>query len=104
MLHTENVDHDLMAFVKNIAALRRDHAVFRKRQFAFDEISWYRNDGKRMSATDCYTPWAKAIGMFIESSTMDQLDKGFYVAFNSHSQRIPFTIPRRTRARLARGR
>jgi pullulanase/glycogen debranching enzyme len=46
-----------------------------------------------MTATDWYTPWAKAIGMSVEASPLDEHDDRFYIAFNSHSQRIPFTIP-----------
>jgi pullulanase/glycogen debranching enzyme len=55
---------NLIAFVKKLAALRGDIPVFWRQQFAAAEIGWYRNDGKRMTSTDCCTPWAKAIGMF----------------------------------------
>jgi isoamylase len=90
----EHADHDLIAFVKELAALRREHSVFRMQQFAFGEVGWYRNDGKPMTAADWCTPWAKAVGMFLSGSNLDQRDNDFYVALNSHSQPIQFTIPR----------
>ena len=46
-----------------------------------------------MTSEDWNTPWAKAIGMFLDGSRAEEPDYDFYVAFNPHSEPIPFTIP-----------
>src|SRR5262249_18421095 len=56
-------------------------------------MDWYRNDGERMMSDDWCTPWAKAIGLYLNGSSMQTPDDDFYIAFNSHSQPLQFTIP-----------
>lgn len=89
----EYADVDLFAFVKKLLALRRDHPVFRKRHFNHREISWYRNDGQRMTSVDWSTPWAKAIAMFLSGANATAPDSDFYLAFNPHSEPLPFIVP-----------
>jgi isoamylase len=87
----EHGDYDVFAFVERLITLRREHPVFRRRHFICNEIGWYRNDGERMTADDWNTPWAKAIGMFLDGSGAD--DDDFYIAFNAHREPVEFTIP-----------
>ncbi len=46
-----------------------------------------------MTREDWNTPWAKAIAMFLSDSDADVPDDGHYIAFNPHSEPIPFVIP-----------
>jgi glycogen operon protein len=90
----KNGDYDIVAFVQKLTSLRRDHAVFRRRGFICNEIAWYRNDGELMTGDDWNTPWAKAVGMYIDGFDVDDPDDDFYLAFNAHSDAVRFTIPR----------
>jgi len=78
-------------FVQTLLALRRDNAVFR--QSHYDGAAWYRNDGQRMTANDWHTPWARAFAMFIDASSAEGPQEGFYIAFNAHFEGVTFTIP-----------
>jgi isoamylase len=86
-------NYEIFAFVEKLIALRREHPVFRRRHFIYSDIGWYRNDGERMTTGDWNTPWAKAIGMFLDGSGADDPDDDFYVAFNAHFEPVEFTIP-----------
>jgi isoamylase len=92
-LNWKDGDYDFVTFVQKLITLRREHSVFRKRQFTFDEIAWFRNDGARMTSDDWNTPWAKAIGMFLDGSCESPPDDDFYIVFNSHSGPLHFKIP-----------
>jgi glycogen operon protein len=89
----ERMDHAMLAFVRQLIALRQAHPVFRKRRFACTECTWYRNDGHRMTSADWDTPWAKAIATYLAGSAADVPDNDFYIAFNPHFEPLPFTIP-----------
>jgi glycogen operon protein len=87
----EHADYDLFAFVMKLIALRSENAVFRRRHFDWHGITWYRTDGERMSPADWNTSYAKAIGMFLNDSREEH--RGFYVAFNAHSEPLQFAMP-----------
>ena len=89
----EQAHHDVFAFVEKLITLRREHPIFRRRNFICSQIGWYRNDGKRMTADDWNTSWAKAIGMFLDGSGSEEPDEDFYIAFNAHCEPVEFTIP-----------
>ncbi len=89
----ESADHDMFAFLEKLITLRREHPVFHRQNFMRNQIGWYRNDGKRMTADDLNTSWARAIGMFLDGSGPEERDEDFYIAFNSHCEPIEFTIP-----------
>ena len=89
----EAADHGIMAFLQKLTTLRREHPVFRRRNFICDQIRWYRNDGNRMTDADWDTPWAKAIGLFLDGSYPEEPDEDFYIAFNADWEPIQFTIP-----------
>jgi isoamylase len=90
----EHGDYELFAFVEKLIALRREHAVFRRRHFICNEVGWYRNDGEQMTSDDWNTPWAKAIGMHLPGLPKENPTNGdFYIAFNAHCEPVEFTIP-----------
>jgi isoamylase len=89
----EAADYDLAAFLATLITLRREHPIFRRRNFICNRVGWYRNDGKQMTADDWNTCWAKAIGMFLDGSGPEEPDEDFYIAFNADYEPIEFTIP-----------
>ena len=89
----QRLDHAMLAFTRRLIALRQAHPVFRKSRFTSVECAWYRNDGRRMTSTDWDTPWAKAIATHLAGGGADSTDDDFYIAFNPHSEPLPFTIP-----------
>jgi glycogen operon protein len=100
---------DLHAFAQKLIALRRAHAVFRRRQFLFGrevegsglpDVAWFRSDGARMQDSD----WAEStpvLGVFLngeEIATPDArgrqvLDESFLMLFNGHHDDYEFTLP-----------
>jgi isoamylase len=89
----KHADSEFLHFVKQLIALRSGHAIFRRRRFNWHATTWYRNDGRRMTAGDWNTPYAKAIGAFLSGACADEPDDDFFIAFNAHSEPLLFTIP-----------
>jgi glycogen operon protein len=92
-LDWKHADYEVFAFVESLIALRRTHPAFHQRHFLHAAIQWYRNDGVRMTPDDWNTPWAKAIGMFLDGSAAEAADNDFYIAFNADHEPVEFTIP-----------
>jgi isoamylase len=89
----EAADHEMSAFLEKLITLRREHPIFRRRNFIYKRMGWYRNDGKRMTPDDWNTFWAKAIGMSLDGSGPEEPDEDFYIAFNADCEPIEFTVP-----------
>ena len=94
LIDWHGADDNLATFVRRLIELRREHAAFRRNDFCREGSGWYRNDGEPMTADDWNTPWAKAIGVHLDGSRLQDPDDDFYIAFNSHSQPLNFTMPR----------
>jgi isoamylase len=100
---------DLRDFTQKLIALRRAHAVFRRRQFLFGrevegsglpDVAWFKADGERMQDGD----WAESgpvLGVFLngeEIATPDPrgrqvLDESFLLLFNGFRDDCDFTLP-----------
>ena len=92
-----------------LIALRRAHAVFRRRQFLYGretegsglpDAAWFRSDGARMTDED----WGGAtpvVGVFLngeeiaspDSRGRQVLDESFLLLFNGHHETCEFTTP-----------
>ena len=101
-LDWKHYDAELFNFVARLAALRRQHPIFRRRRFGCvcgercrdcRGAKWYRNDGESLSPDDWYLAYAKALGLFLSASTSDEDDDDFYIAFNAHFENLNFTLP-----------
>jgi glycogen operon protein len=99
----------LVAFTRKLIALRRAHAVFRRRSFLFGrelegsglpDAAWFRSDGRVMKDED----WASALpqlGLFLngeeipspDSRGRQVLDESFLLLFNGHHEDCTFTLP-----------
>jgi glycogen operon protein len=100
----------LLAFTKRLIALRREHPVFRRRQFlegsdpegsGLPDVWWFRADGRRMTKRD----WneQRTVGMFLNGQEIAAPgphgekveDDSFLLLFNAHHEDVTFTLPTR---------
>ncbi|MGH2968394.1 MAG: glycogen debranching protein GlgX [Solirubrobacteraceae bacterium] len=103
-------DEELREFARQLIRLRRDHPVFRRRQFllgteeegsGLPDVWWFRPDGRRMTKTDWEDGGSRLLGMFLngeEIATPDQrggriVDDSFVLLFNSGHEDAEFTLP-----------
>jgi isoamylase len=102
---------ELLEFSRRLIALRRAHAVFRRRQFlhgveeegsGLPDVWWFRTDGHRMTDRD----WSQSppyVGMFLNGEEIlspdvrghQILDESFVLLWNAHHEDITFTLPNR---------
>ena len=100
------VDTDLLAFTRQLVALRKAHPVFRRQRFlagtaAATEIDWFTPTGTAMTDTDWSDPSALAIAIYLDGSDEPDraadgsplLDDDFLVLVNAWWQPLDFTIP-----------
>ncbi|GAA1249773.1 glycogen debranching protein GlgX [Pseudonocardia aurantiaca] len=100
----------LTEFVAAVAALRRDHHVFRRRRFfqgrpirgsSIDDIAWLRPDGKPMTEDDWGTGFARSLAVYLNGEGIPErdelgqrvVDDSFLLLFNAHHQAVPFNLP-----------
>jgi glycogen operon protein len=100
---------DLRAFAQKLIALRRVHAVFRRRQFLFGrevegsglpDVAWFRVDGERMRDED-WDASPPVIGVFLNGEEIaapdargrQVLDESFLMLFNGNDGDCTFTLP-----------
>ena len=99
---------DLLEFTRRLIALRREHPVFRRRQFlhgtekegsGLPDAWWFRPDGRRMTKRD----WedSHVVGMFLngeEIAAPDEqgqrvVDDSFLLLFNGSHEDVEFKLP-----------
>jgi isoamylase len=102
------VDEDLLAFAKQVIALRIGHPVFRRRQFlsgteeegsGLPDVWWFRADGEAMTDGDWYGD--RLLGMFLNGEEIETpdargrriVDDSFVLLFNAHHDDAEFTLP-----------
>jgi isoamylase len=98
----------LRQFTRRLIALRREHPVFRRRQFlhgteeegsGLPDAWWFRTDGRRMTKRDWET--AHTVGMFLngeEIAAPDEhgnrvVDDSFLLLFNGSHDDCDFRLP-----------
>jgi glycogen operon protein len=105
----EQCDTDLLAFSRQLIALRRAHPVFRRTKFFegkgehLPDVWWMRPDGRRMTRRDWDNTESRAIGVFLngeelkaETKDGEQVrDESFLLLFNAHFEDITFRLPAR---------
>jgi glycogen operon protein len=110
--HWDLLDHqrEQQEFTRRLIALRREHPVFRRRQFlhgieeegsGLPDVWWFRTDGRRMTKTDWEKPDGHQLGMFLngeEIAAPDRrgnrvVDDSFLLLFNAHFEDAEFTLP-----------
>ena len=103
-----NVDDDLLAFTRMLIRLRREHPAFRRRRWFLGrpirgslDLRWFRPDGGEMNDEDWETPFARAIGTFVNGQAMAErdarghqiTDDSFALLFNAGEDRIDWQLP-----------
>jgi glycogen operon protein len=104
-------EHDLLEFTEMLAALRRDHPLFRRRRFFLghqpatpdetDDIVWLTPAGEKMTQSDWDAGYAKSLGVYLNGEAISEpdprgdpvSDDRFLLLFNAHSEPITFTLP-----------
>jgi isoamylase len=104
----EATDEDLLEFTRRLIALRREHPVFRRRQFlhgtgeGLPDVWWFRPDGRRMTKRDWDDERDRSVlGMFLngeEIAAPDRqgrrvVDDSFLLLFNANYEDCEFKLP-----------
>jgi glycogen operon protein len=112
---------NLLAFTRNLIALRREHANFHRRKFFQDrtispatvrshsidgiqvqDITWYRPDGQEMTEEEWNAGWVRCLGLYLSGQTLDDVDRygeqikdeSFLFCLNPHHDHIEFYTPK----------
>ncbi len=94
-------------------ALRRDHPVFRRRNFfqgrkikgaEIQDIVWFKPDGHEMTDQEWNQDFARSLGLLLSGDAVDEIDErgrnmkdeNFLILLNAHHEEIRFVLPTRT--------
>jgi isoamylase len=105
-----NGENKLIAFAQKLIALRKDHPVFRRRNFfqgraikgvGIKDILWLRPDGREMSDEEWNQEFARTLGVFLSGEAVDEVDEkgrpvtdeNFVLLMNAHHEPVPFLLP-----------
>ncbi len=102
-------DRELLAFVRQMIALRRAHPVFRRRSFFQQQrlrgrtknILWLNPDGLEMGDDEWNLGFARCLGMYLAGDSIGEVDRrgmpvgddDFLMLLNASADEIPFTLP-----------
>ncbi|MEF3112117.1 glycogen debranching protein GlgX [Streptomyces chrestomyceticus] len=105
-------DREMLAFVRQMVWLRRDHPVFRRRRFfhgrpmegthdELSDIAWFTAEGEEMRQRDWQAAHAKSLTVFLNGSAITEpgprgeriTDDSFLLMFNAHGDEREFTVP-----------
>lgn len=106
----DNLDQDMLAFVRALIKLRHEHPVFRRPRFfegrrttggGLKDITWVTPEGYEMNPSDWTLPYARSLGFILggESCVVDsrtgreEADDTFMVLFNAYTEIIFYTLP-----------
>jgi isoamylase len=106
----DEAQREQQEFTKQLIRLRREHPVFRRRQFlhgieeegsGLPDVWWFRPDGQRMTKVDWDRADGHVLGMFLngeEIAASDRrgepiVDDSFVLLFNAHHEDVRFTLP-----------
>jgi len=102
---------DQLAFTRKVAALRKNHPVFRRRRFfegrpirsadQVREIAWLTPAGDEMTSEDWDSDFGKCISVFLNGEALPEpnargervVDDSFLLCFNAHDHAVDFVIP-----------
>jgi glycogen operon protein len=108
-LNWDECGQDMLAFSRQLIALRRAHPVFRRTKFfegkgeQLPDVWWMRPDGRRMTRRDWDNTESRAIGVFLNGEELKAetndgervRDESFLLLFNAHFEDITFRLPAR---------
>jgi isoamylase len=106
-----NTERDLLQFTEDLAGLRRNHPVFRRRRFfrgrpqapTDDEgdLIWLTPAGEEMTQQDWGASYANSMAVFLNGDAISEpdprgekiSDARFLLMFNAHCDSLTFTLP-----------
>jgi glycogen operon protein len=99
----------LLAFVRRLVALRREHPVLRRRKFfqgrplrgGVEDIVWLNTSGREMSDADWQESHVATLAVLLPGDAIDDVDaKGekivgdtLMILFNAHAEPVGFRLP-----------
>jgi isoamylase len=100
----------LLAFVRRLITLRREHPVFRRTHFlagreqegsGLPDVWWFRADGRRMTQRDWADAAAGTLGVFLNGDEITEttrdgqpiVDDCFLLLFNAHFADVDMRLP-----------
>jgi isoamylase len=100
----------LLNFVKRMVRLRKEHPIFRRRDFFHGvavgdqgrkDVAWLKPDGHEMTPEEWEREFARALGMWLYGEALPETDErgrplqdsSFLVLFNAHDEAIDFQLP-----------
>ncbi|GAA4559756.1 glycogen debranching protein GlgX [Planotetraspora kaengkrachanensis] len=101
-------EEDLLEFVRALAALRREHPVFRRRRFfrgrvqdGTRDIVWLTPSGQEMADSDWNAGYAKSLAVFLNGEAISEpgqrgeriRDDSFLMLINAHHDELTFNLP-----------
>jgi glycogen operon protein len=105
----EDRDDELLAFTRELIALRRAHPVFRRRHW-FEgrpirgtvDIGWFRPDGEEMDDADWDAGFARSVAVFLNGESIRErdargqpvTDDSFLLILNADADPIDWKLPR----------
>lgn len=109
-LDWEHVDESMLTFTRELLAFRRRHPVFHRRRWfqgraihgsLVHDIAWFAPSGEEMNDTGWRTPFARALGVFLDGATLSAPgprgehveDDSFFLLFNAHDGALSFRLP-----------
>jgi isoamylase len=104
-------DKQLLAFVRRLICLRREHQVFSRRNFfqgrevrggAGKDILWLTPKGQEMTDEEWNTSFARCLGVYFAGDALNErdrrgralVDENFLLLVNAYHEPIPFTLPK----------
>jgi isoamylase len=106
-----STEQELVEFTETLAAMRRDHPVFRRRRFFrghpsptpgdAGDIVWLTPAGQEMTQADWNAGYARSLAVFLNGDAITEpdprgdpiSDDRFLLLFNAGSEPITFTLP-----------
>jgi isoamylase len=109
----DNVDEQLLGFVRALSNFRTRHRVFRRRRFftgrpirreegtPIPDMAWFTFDGRLMTMDDWDNYFGKSLMLFVNGDAISEpgrhgerhLDDSFLLLFNAYEDHLPFQIP-----------
>jgi isoamylase len=105
----DQAKRDLLSFVRNMIAFRKEHPVLRRRRFfqgrrlrgsEVKDLAWFRPDGKEMTDKDWDAGYAKSLALRLAGDAIAETDeKGrpivddtLLILLNAHHTPLTFTL------------
>lgn len=108
----DRTQQEMLRFTREMIALRREHAIFRRRRFLqgvvredvdsnLPDVEWLRTDGAPMTDSDWNEPQNKCLTVFLNGSAIPEpnergeaiVDDSALILFNASGNDVIFTLP-----------